>query len=78
MTLSDKRAATVRDFLVAQGLNEGTITAQGFGKADPVATNSTAAGRQMNRRVQMVVSGEILGTRISEIHSTTTDTGHNQ
>jgi hypothetical protein len=36
----------------------------GFGKADPVADNKTAAGRQQNRRVEMVVSGEVIGTKI--------------
>jgi outer membrane protein OmpA-like peptidoglycan-associated protein len=70
MTLSNNRANSVRDFLVAQGLSAQSITAQGFGKADPVADNGTAAGRQMNRRVQLVVSGEILGTKITETRTT--------
>jgi len=65
MKLSDHRANSVRDYLVAQGLNGGGITAQGFGKTRPVADNSTAAGRQQNRRVELVVSGEILGAPLT-------------
>ena len=63
-TLSDKRAESVRDYLVAQGLNAGSITAKGLGEAMPVADNSTAAGRQKNRRVEIIVSGEVIGTKI--------------
>ncbi len=65
MRLSENRANSVRDYLVAQGLSGDNITAQGFGKSDPVADNHTAAGRQMNRRVQLVVSGEILGAPLN-------------
>jgi outer membrane protein OmpA-like peptidoglycan-associated protein len=61
MTLSEKRANSVRDYLVSQGLNEGTNTPQGFGKANPVATNDTNEGRALNRRVELVVSGEVIG-----------------
>jgi len=60
--LSEQRAMTVRDYLTAQGINLNNVTAQGFGQNDPVATNATAAGRQQNRRVQMVVSGEPIGS----------------
>lgn len=60
--LSEQRAMTVRDYLVQQGINMNTVTAQGFGENDPVASNATASGRQQNRRVQMVVSGEPIGT----------------
>lgn len=59
--LSEKRAYAVRDYLVAQGINGNSMTAIGLGKGDPVASNATAAGRQMNRRVEMVVSGEVIG-----------------
>lgn len=59
--LSEDRANTVRDFLVSQGVSQGNISAQGFGKNDPVADNSTAAGRAQNRRVNMVVSGNAIG-----------------
>ncbi|MHB8391629.1 MAG: OmpA family protein [Acidobacteriaceae bacterium] len=63
-TLSDKRAESVRDYLVVQGVNPGSITAKGLGEAMPVADNSTAAGRQKNRRVEIIVSGEVIGTKI--------------
>jgi outer membrane protein OmpA-like peptidoglycan-associated protein len=59
--LSEERAGAVRDYLVQQGVPNPTVTAIGLGKADPVATNDTAAGRQQNRRVELVVSGEPIG-----------------
>jgi outer membrane protein OmpA-like peptidoglycan-associated protein len=65
--LSENRANAVRDYLVGQGLSPAVVAAQGFGKTRPVADNSTAAGRQMNRRVEMVVSGDIIGSPIGEI-----------
>ena len=61
MKLSNDRAGAVRDFLVAQGVQPGNISAQGFGKNDPVADNATAAGRAQNRRVNLVVSGDAIG-----------------
>ncbi|MGA8072536.1 MAG: OmpA family protein [Candidatus Acidiferrales bacterium] len=63
-TLSEQRAQSVRQYLIDQGLDAGTITAQGFGKTMPVADNSTAEGRQKNRRVEIIVSGEVIGTKI--------------
>jgi len=60
-TLSQNRAAAVKDFLVAQGVSQSNITSQGFGKSDPVADNSTSSGRAQNRRVNMVVSGDAIG-----------------
>ena len=62
--LSEQRAAETRSFLIVQGLDERTITAQGLGKANPIADNSTAEGRQRNRRVEIIVSGEIIGAKI--------------
>jgi outer membrane protein OmpA-like peptidoglycan-associated protein len=62
--LSEKRAASVRDYLVQQGIPIASVTVQGFGKTQPVASNTTAAGRQQNRRVELVVSGEVIGTKI--------------
>jgi outer membrane protein OmpA-like peptidoglycan-associated protein len=59
--LSEQRAATVRDYLVQQGINLNSVTAAGFGESNPVASNSTSSGRQQNRRVEMVVSGEPIG-----------------
>jgi outer membrane protein OmpA-like peptidoglycan-associated protein len=63
-TLSEQRANAVRDYLVQQGLDPTQITATGFGKADPVASNDTAQGRQQNRRVEIIISGEIIGAKI--------------
>ncbi len=63
--LSEKRAATVRDYLVTSGVSINNVIAEGFGKADPVADNSTAAGRKLNRRVDMVVSGDVIGKEIT-------------
>jgi outer membrane protein OmpA-like peptidoglycan-associated protein len=61
MRLSEQRAGSVREYLVAQGVPAAMVTAVGFGKTQPVATNDTAAGRQQNRRVELVVSGEPIG-----------------
>src|SRR5207248_3292427 len=72
MKLSDNRANAVREYLVSQGVSSSAVTAQGFGKSTPVADNSTAAGRQMNRRVELVVSGEILGTSLTESRTSRT------
>ena len=60
--LSERRADSVRDFLAQQGVAASSITARGFGKTQPVATNDTAEGRQRNRRVELVVNGEAIGT----------------
>jgi outer membrane protein OmpA-like peptidoglycan-associated protein len=62
--LSKSRAESVRSYLIEQGLAAPNVTAQGFGKTTPVADNSTAAGRQKNRRVEIVVSGEVIGVKI--------------
>jgi outer membrane protein OmpA-like peptidoglycan-associated protein len=62
-TLSDKRAEAVRDYLVTSGVSMNNVAARGMGKADPVADNSTAAGRQLNRRVEMIVSGDVIGNQ---------------
>ena len=62
--LSDQRADSVRKYLIEQGLPETSLIAVGFGKSMPVADNSTAAGRQQNRRVEIIVSGELIGTKI--------------
>lgn len=64
-TLSDKRAEAVRIFLVSQGVSPTLITAQGFGDANPIASNDTTQGRQLNRRVDMIVSGSVIGTQLS-------------
>jgi len=61
MKLSNERAGAVRDYLLSQSVLAANLTATGLGKASPVATNDTAAGRQQNRRVEMVVSGDPIG-----------------
>src|ERR1700734_2980064 len=62
-TLSEKRAESVQGYLVSSGVLPDHVTAVGLGKADPVADNSTAAGRQLNRRVDMIVSGDVIGSQ---------------
>jgi outer membrane protein OmpA-like peptidoglycan-associated protein len=64
MKLSQQRADAVREFLVQQGLAADTVTAVGLGKAEPVADNSTNEGRQKNRRVEIIVSGEVIGAKL--------------
>ena len=59
--LSERRADSVRDFLAEQGVAGSSITARGFGKTQPVASNDTAEGRQRNRRVELVVNGDAIG-----------------
>lgn len=59
--LSQQRAEAVRSYLGSQGVNSSTITTQGFGPSNPIASNETASGRQQNRRVEMVVSGSSIG-----------------
>jgi outer membrane protein OmpA-like peptidoglycan-associated protein len=61
MKLSQERADSVQEYLLSQGVSAGGLSAVGLGKANPVATNDTDAGRQQNRRVEMVVSGEPIG-----------------
>lgn len=70
--LSENRANSVRSYLVEQGIAADKVTAAGFGKTRPVADNRTAAGRQANRRVELVVSGDILGMPIGATSSNTT------
>jgi outer membrane protein OmpA-like peptidoglycan-associated protein len=60
--LSAQRATSVGDYLVTQGLSRDRVTTRGYGADQPVATNGTREGRQKNRRVELVVSGEIIGT----------------
>ena len=55
--LSQKRAETVMTYMISQGVKPDLVTAQGFGEADPVASNSTAQGRAQNRRVEVTLAG---------------------
>ncbi len=64
--LSERRAGTTRDYLIQQGLAESGITAAGFGETMPVADNGTADGRQKNRRVEIIIGGEVIGAKIGK------------
>ena len=63
-TLSERRASSVLDYLSQQNIPAASMTSQGFGKGQPVASNETAEGRQQNRRVELVVSGTVIGTSV--------------
>ena len=65
--LSESRANSVRDFLATENIPSASMTSQGFGKTQPVASNDTAEGRQQNRRVELVVSGEVIGTVVGVV-----------
>jgi outer membrane protein OmpA-like peptidoglycan-associated protein len=69
--LSQERAAGVESYMAQQGVAGTSMTTQGFGPGDPIASNATAAGRQQNRRVEMVVSGESIGAAVSGAASQT-------
>jgi outer membrane protein OmpA-like peptidoglycan-associated protein len=62
--LSEQRAEGVRSYLTHEGIPESSTTAEGFGKSRPIASNDTAEGRQQNRRVELVVSGEVIGNKL--------------
>ena len=68
--LSEQRADSVRDYLAKENIPSASMTSQGFGKTQPVASNDTAEGRQQNRRVELVVSGEVIGTTIGIAYET--------
>ena len=65
-TLSENRADSVQNFLVQNGVQQGSVTAQGYGATNFVADNTTGSGRQQNRRVNLVVSGASIGVRTTE------------
>ena len=64
-TLSENRAGSVRDYLVQQGVLTNSVSARGFGNTLPVATNDNSSGRQQNRRVELLVSGEAIGSPVN-------------
>jgi outer membrane protein OmpA-like peptidoglycan-associated protein len=66
--LSEHRAQGVRSYLTQQGVPEASTSATGFGKTRPIASNDTSEGRQLNRRVELVVSGEVIGTKIISLN----------
>jgi outer membrane protein OmpA-like peptidoglycan-associated protein len=69
--LSEHRAQSVRDYFVQQGIQSSAIEARGFGKTDPIASNDTSEGRQQNRRVELVLSGDAIGNTIDDSASQT-------
>jgi outer membrane protein OmpA-like peptidoglycan-associated protein len=64
-TLSENRAGSVRDYLVQEGVATNSVSAQGFGNTLPVASNDNSSGRQQNRRVELLVSGEAIGSPVN-------------
>ncbi len=64
-TLSENRAGSVRDYLVQEGVSMNSVSAKGFGNTLPVASNDNSAGRQQNRRVELVVSGDAIGSPVN-------------
>ena len=62
--LSEQRGSAVRDYLIQQGMPSSSVSSKGLGKSQPVASNDTAEGRQQNRRVELVISGEVIGMQI--------------
>jgi outer membrane protein OmpA-like peptidoglycan-associated protein len=64
-TLSENRANSVRDYLVQEGVATGSVSAKGFGNSLPVASNENSAGRQQNRRVELLVSGDAIGSPVN-------------
>jgi outer membrane protein OmpA-like peptidoglycan-associated protein len=64
-TLSENRAGSVRDYLVQEGVATSSVSAKGFGNTLPVASNDNSAGRQQNRRVELLVSGDAIGTPVN-------------
>src|SRR5579863_6487249 len=64
--LSEHRAQSVRDYFVQQGINSSAVEAKGYGKTEPIASNDTAEGRQQNRRVELILSGDAIGTDTEE------------
>ena len=64
-TLSENRAGSVRDYLVQQGVSTGSVSSKGFGNSLPVASNDSSAGRQQNRRVELLVSGDAIGNPVN-------------
>jgi len=65
-TLSEQRAEAVRDYFVQQGISGSAVDAQGFGKTEPIASNDTPEGRQQNRRVELILSGDAIGNTMEQ------------
>ena len=71
-SLSERRADSVRDYFVQQGIRSAAIEARGFGKTSPIAANDTPEGRQQNRRVELVLSGDAIGNTMPDLSPATT------
>jgi outer membrane protein OmpA-like peptidoglycan-associated protein len=63
-SLSELRAQAVRDYFIQQGIASSSVEAHGYGKTAPIASNDTAEGRQQNRRVELVLSGDAIGNQV--------------
>ncbi len=72
--LSEHRAGAVRDYFVQQSISADSIAAKGLGKSTPVATNDTAEGRQQNRRVELILSGDAIGVNTANSTATPAST----
>ncbi|HMC62241.1 MAG TPA: OmpA family protein, partial [Candidatus Solibacter sp.] len=76
--LSEHRAQSVRDYFVQQGIQSAAIDARGFGKTEPIATNDTPEGRQQNRRVELVLSGDAIGSTVDDAAPSQTASAQNK
>ena len=76
--LSERRAQAVRDYFVQQGISSSAVEARGFGKSEPIASNDTAEGRQQNRRVELVLSGDAIGGANDETTASPMATAQNK
>ena len=76
--LSERRAQAVRDYFVQQGINSSAVEAHGYGKTEPIATNDTPEGRQQNRRVELILSGDAIGANDEEPKPQTVSSANHQ
>jgi outer membrane protein OmpA-like peptidoglycan-associated protein len=74
--LSEHRAQAVRDYFVQQGINSASVEAHGYGKTEPIATNDTPEGRQQNRRVELILSGDAIGSNADDSKPQTVSANH--
>jgi outer membrane protein OmpA-like peptidoglycan-associated protein len=74
--LSEHRAEAVRDYFVQQGIKSTNLEAHGYGKNEPIATNDTPEGRQQNRRVELILSGDAIGSTAEEVKPQTASANH--
>ena len=76
--LSERRAQAVRDYFVQQGISAAAVEAHGYGKTEPIATNDTPEGRQQNRRVELILSGDAIGRDAEQASPQTASTRQHQ